>query len=402
MEPPNMNISSRIADLISGYLFNELNDYEMEELEQWINASTQNKDIFESILDESNLEDQGRIYTSINVASALIKVKQQLEFAEQTEVPKDRKMKQLWVRITVAASLLLIGTIGVYYLNHSRIPGPSTNLVKQAVINPGSNKATLTLANGKKIMLSSATKGELANEAGVVITKTADGILVYEVKDRKERGNHEMNMLSTPNGGQYQVSLPDGTKVWLNAATSLKYPASFSRTKERKVELTGEAYFEVAKDKTHPFVVVANQQTVEVLGTHFNINSYTNQEFSKTTLLEGSVKINGRILLKPGEEGALTKSGALAVHAVDAESAIAWKNGLFIFENETLKIAMDKIARWYDVEVEYQNPSLKSLTVGGIISRFEKVSEVLNLFEKAADIQFTLKGRTIIICNKKK
>lgn len=402
MEPPNMNISSRIADLISGYLFNELNDDERKELELWINTSPEHKNIFESILDESSLENQGRVYTSTNVALALIKAKQQLKFVEMSESNTDRKIKLLCVRIAVAASILLISTIGAYYLSNFIISGSSsTDLAKQSEINPGSNSATLTLANGKKIVLSAAVKGELANEAGVVITKAADGMLFYEIKAQNEQDNNKMNILSTANGEQYQVSLPDGTKVWLNAATSLKYPTSFISSKQRKVELSGEAYFEVAKDKAHPFIVKTNQQTVEVMGTHFNVNSYSDEEITKTTLLEGSVKINGSVLLKPGEEGALAKSGTLTVHNVDTESALAWKNGLFIFENEALNTAMNKIARWYDVEVQYQDHNLELLTVGGSISRFDKVSEVLSLFEKAGGIQFTVKGRTIIISGKK-
>ncbi|SMC91875.1 FecR family protein [Pedobacter nyackensis] len=401
MELPNINNNSRIADLISGYLFNDLNGSELKELEQWIEASIENKELFESVLDESSLENQGRIYAAANVGLALINIKQQLSFVEMSEINTHRKIKLLWVRISVAASILLICTIGVHYLTNSRISGSSKDLAKQNEINPGSNKATLTLANGKKIILSAAVKGELAHEAGVVITKADDGMLVYEIKAQNERDNHKMNTLSTANGEQYQVNLPDGTKVWLNAATSLKYPTSFSGTRKREVELSGEAYFEVAKDKAHPFIVTTNRQSVEVLGTHFNVSSYSDESITKTTLLEGSVKINGSIQLRPGEQGILAESAALVVRKVDTENSVAWKNGLFIFDNEVLKTAMNKIARWYDVEVQYQDRNLELLTVGGSISRFDKISEVLSLFEKAGSMQFTIKGRTIIISNKK-
>ncbi|WP_448104339.1 FecR family protein [Pedobacter panaciterrae] len=398
MELPNINNNSRIADLISGYLLNELNDSELQELEQWINTSAEHREIFESVLDESSLEHQGRVYTSVDVDLALVKAKQQLKFVNSPETNTDNRIKLLWRRIAAVAAIFLICAIGVYYFNKA---GVSTDLAKQSEINPGSNKATLTLANGKKIVLSDAVKGKLANEAGVVITKAADGMLVYEIKAQNEQDNLQINTLSTANGEQYQVRLPDGTRVWLNAATSLKYPSSFSGTKERRVELSGEAYFEVTKDKAHPFIVVTKQQSVEVLGTHFNVNSYADEEITKTTLLEGAVKINGSVLLSPGEEALQPKSGALAIHKVDTENAVAWKNGLFIFENETLNAAMNKIARWYDVEVRYQDTNLQLLTVGGSISRFDKVTEVLSLFEKAGNIQFAIKGRTIIISNKK-
>jgi len=398
---PNINFTNRIADLISGYLLSELNEEELKELEEWINESQEHMEIFESVLDETCLEDQGRVYAAIDVTSALIKTKKQMKFGEIPEIHIDRNRKRLWVHIAAAASILIICTIGVYYFNNPGISGLRIDFVKQSEIKPGSNKATLTLANGKKIVLSTAVNGELANEAGVRITKTADGLLVYKIVDQNEPANFQLNTLSTANGEQYQVSLPDGTKVWLNAATSLKYPTSFSRTKERRVELNGEAYFEVVKDSAHPFVVSTVHQTVVVLGTHFNINSYSNEEITKTTLLEGSVKINDRILLKVGQEAVLTKLGTLAVHNVDTESIVAWKNGLFIFENEEMKTAMNKIARWYNVEILYEDRRLELITVGGSISRFDKVEEILSLFEKAGNIQFEIKGRTITIRSKK-
>jgi ferric-dicitrate binding protein FerR (iron transport regulator) len=401
MELPDINKNNRIADLISGYLFNDLNDSELKELEQWITASAENKEIFESVLDESSLENQGHVYAAVNVDLALTKTKQQLQFVKGPEINTDRKIKLLWKRIAAVASIFLICTIGIYYLNKGMMSGISVDLAKSSEINPGSNNATLTLANGKKIVLSTALNGKLAHEAGVVITKAANGMLVYEISAQDEQNSVQINTLSTAKGEQYQVLLPDGTRVWLNAATSLKYPSSFSRTKERRVELSGEAYFEVAKDKAHPFIVSTKQQSIEVLGTHFNVNSYVDEEITKTTLLEGSVKINGDVLLKPGQEALLAKSGALTIFNVDTENAVAWKNGLFVFENETLKSAMNKIARWYNVEVLYQGNNLELLTVGGSISRFDKVTDVLSLFEKAGNIQFVIKERTIIISDKK-
>lgn len=401
MELPKMNIASHIAALICGYLFNELNDGELEELEQWINASPDHKEIFESVLDEASLEKQGHIYTSADVDLAMSTAKQQLKFVEKPGNNINKKIRPLWVYIAAASIILLITTIGVYHLRNPKPLSVPSALAERSEIKPGSNKATLILANGKKIVLSAAANGELAKEAGVVITKAADGMLVYEIKAQNGQDSHQMNSLSTAKGEQYQVSLPDGTRVWLNAATSLKYPSSFSGTGERRVELSGEAYFEVAKDKMHPFIVKTDRQEVEVLGTHFNLNSYSDEEVTKTTLLEGSVKINHSILLRPGEEGVLAKTGTLTVNAVDTESSVAWKNGRFVFENELLKTALNKIARWYDIEVEYQDQNLERLPVGGSISKFDKVSEVLALFEKTGGLQFTIKGRTVIVGNKK-
>ena len=290
---------------------------------------------------------------------------------------------RLWFKI--AAVLLLVA--GAIFFN--------VYIEKQnhAIdVEPGGNKAVLTLADGSKIILDQAGEGNLAQQAGVQIVKTTNGQLVYTIKETVDSGkgtaSNLTNTILTPRGGQYQVNLPDGTRVWLNAASSLKFPLSFAGLKERKVELKGEAYFEVEKDASMPFIVQSDQQIVQVIGTHFNINSYEDESDTKTTLLEGAVKVAAlkgskaeQAFLKPGQQARINSSSThVNVVRVDPMAEIAWKNGQFFFENESIENIMKQIARWYDVEVIYED-NVAGKTVWGSITRYSNVSKVLSYCE---------------------
>ncbi|MDQ0969483.1 transmembrane sensor [Flavobacterium sp. W4I14] len=266
---------------------------------------------------------------------------------------------------------------------------------------PGKNKAILTLADGKKISLSDAMNGDVAKEAGFSITKTADGQLVYKVAGSENVSDERSNTISTPNGGEWQIQLPDGSKVWLNAASSIQYSLNIGTAKQRLVKLDGEAYFEVAKNATHPFIVETDKQSVEVLGTHFNINSYKDELVTKTTLLEGSVRVlhkstNESEILKPGEQSLVSVSG-IDVKGVDVDESIAWKNGYFMFDNERQESILRKVARWYNVEVEYADADAKNVMYYGTVSRFEKISKVLTKLEQTGQVRFDIKANKIIV-----
>jgi transmembrane sensor len=319
-----------------------------------------------------------------------------------------------WPRITAAAAFILIAlSFGLYFFSDTENSTIQYNVGStQLDIAPGGNKAILTMADGRKISLNDANNGLLVEQSGIRITKTADGQLIYTVSDRPDgrpgyrTQNSELqyNMVETPRGGQYQVILPDGTKVWLNAASSLKYPPSFASLKERRVEMNGEAYFEVAKDKRHPFIVKTDKQEVEVLGTHFNINTYADEPGVKTTLLEGSVKISqlnthNSQLLKSGQQSVLTSNG-ISVSEINAEDAIAWKNGLFRFDNEKLGSIMGKVGRWYDVDVIWQDEGLKNELFGAVTSRFTNVSSLLKMMEQTGDVKFKIGDGKIIVSKK--
>jgi ferric-dicitrate binding protein FerR (iron transport regulator) len=274
-------------------------------------------------------------------------------------------------------------------------------------ISPGGNKATLTLADGSAIDLGQAGNGTLGQQGNTQVVKLTNGQLTYrETKGHKQPASTEVafNMLTTPRGGQYQLRLPDGSRVWLNAASSLRYPTAFSG-KERIVQLQGEAYFEVARNASMPFKVqIASSSMnkpgtqIEVLGTHFNVMAYADEQTINTTLLEGQVKVhNGdqTALLMPGEQASLRTSGTLKVATVDTDEAIAWKNGLFRFNEATIDEVMRQISRWYDVEVVYVNGTPKDLFRGEIF-RNVNVSKVLKVLE-ASGVHFTVEGKKILV-----
>lgn len=304
----------------------------------------------------------------------------------------------LWPRIAAA---ILIFFVGAYVLYSNKTPQQTLAIVKpqQPVIAPGGNKAIITLGNGSKIVLNGAQVGNLAYEGSTVIKKNRDGQITYVNSNTKALAKKLVyNTATTPLGGQYQFILSDGTKVWLNAASSITYPIAFIG-KERKVELTGEAYFEVAHDTKMPFKVISNNQTVEVLGTNFNVNAYNDEGVIKTTLLEGSVKVLAEgtsNMIRPGEQ-ALFNHGKIRVATVDVDQVVAWKNGFFNFEHNNLPEIMRQLSRWYGIEVIYDGP-IPVRKFSGEISRSINVSQMLDIltFKK---IHYKIDGKTITIMN---
>ncbi|MFB9863509.1 FecR family protein [Rufibacter immobilis] len=313
----------------------------------------------------------------------------------------EKRRNYPFLRMAAAIALLLV-SVGVYYLFRTQPAGQMAEVKNAPVpataeVQPGRNKAYLTLADGTVIDLEATANGDLSQHSGFKIIKL-DGQLSY-LGQEPTAGQAQFNTLSTPHGGQYQITLADGTKVWLNAASSLRFPAAFAG-KERMVELTGEAYFEVAKNKAMPFKVKSRGMEVEVLGTHFNLMAYEDETQLRTTLLEGAVKVSnsaGAVTIEPNQEAVLhTSSGSLKVNPVDAQESIAWKNGQFLFHDEDLRSVMRKIARWYDVEVVYEGElGHKSFT--GTVSRFEDITDVLNMLELTETVHFKQKGRRLTV-----
>lgn len=315
--------------------------------------------------------------------------------------------RRLWPRIAAAAIIIVLVSAGSYLLFKNNSAEPIAAVVKQqpkTELIPGGDKAVLTLANGEQIMLDSAGKGTLTQEGNTKIIKLNDGQLSYSsVKNQSAEVLY--NTISTPRGGQYQIVLADGSKVWLNAASSLRFPASFTGEK-RNVELTGEGYFEVAKDAAKPFIVVANGMEVQVLGTHFNINAYDDEDAIKTTLLEGSVKINKgetSSVIKPGEQAQIKNDDnplipKIKVQTVDVDAVTAWKSGRFIFKGENIQSVMRQLARWYNAEISYQGTLTNEEFVGVINrSRYSKISDILEMMEKTGAVSFAIQGNHITV-----
>ncbi|MBB5438584.1 ferric-dicitrate binding protein FerR (iron transport regulator) [Pedobacter sp. AK017] len=312
------------------------------------------------------------------------------------------KVIRIWPRIAVAAAMaVVVFGAGLFYINQ-KSQDKSRVAVYQKDIEPAGNKAYLTLSNGKRIALDDATNGNIATQSNVQVSKTADGQLTYRAVEHSSSTNLPVayNTIETPKGGKYEIMLPDGTHVWMNAGSKLKYPVSFASLKERRIELQGEAYFQVAHNKKIPFRVSSSGQTVEVLGTHFNVNAYADEKVVKTTLLEGSVKIlqsnsQDYKLLKPGEQASLL-ADRIQVSQADTEQAVAWKNGDFIFADEDLKTIMREVSRWYDVDVEYKG----NVNVNGIFSAFPrtmKLSQLLKALEANQGIHFKMEGRRVLV-----
>lgn len=314
------------------------------------------------------------------------------------EYNEPKKSIKLWPRIAiVAAVFIIIFSIGLLYvLNQQTKPKNPTAHVNDVA--PGKEGATLTLANGKKILINDALSGNIANQSGVKISKTKDGQIVYEVLDQKSDGIH-YNTLTTTRGEQISVRLPDGTLVFLNAATMLKYPTSFAKMNKREVSITGEGYFEVFKDKTHPFIVTTANQQIEVLGTHFNVNAYTDEPSVKTTLLEGSVKVNSNShseILQPNQQSTLT-GNKITIKEVDTEEIVAWKNNEFLFKDDDFKTNMRKIARWYNVDVIYEDDAPNSFKLGGFSSRSRSLATILKLMEQTGKVHFRIDGKKVYV-----
>lgn len=296
----------------------------------------------------------------------------------------------------LAAAIALVA-FGLFFFKYQSKDASPDSQELAADVAPGTYGATLTLANGKKIRLTEASNGELAKEAGISVSKTADGKLVYAVEEHLADVNAQ-HTFSTAKGETYEVRLPDGSSVHLNAVSSLTYKPDLVEDGKRVVKLSGEAYFEVAKDRQHPFIVKTGLQQVEVLGTHFNISSYPEDATEKATLLEGSVKVTASgssKVLKPGQQSRLFE-GRLSVSETDTDLAVAWKNNEFVFESETIEHVMKMVERWYNVEVIYVGERTSERFSGGV-SRFDNVSRVLQIIESTGASHFKIQGRKIYV-----
>jgi len=292
-----------------------------------------------------------------------------------------------------AAVILLLGVGGYVRMNgkHERLAAGGQDIV------PGGNKAILVLSDGTTITLDSAVGGVIARQGGSSIVKTAGGRIVYRSSDAtRDRapesagaGETMMNTMRTPRGGNYRLTLPDGTQVWLNAASSITYPAAFTG-KQRNVRISGEVYFEVVKNKELPFMVsVDGGADVEVLGTGFDVNAYTDEGSVKTTLLEGSVRV-GKVVLKPGQQAQVSQQKVSVVNNVDIDKVMAWKNGLFNFQDVSLREVMRQLERWYDIEVVYRK-NVPDIRFEGEISRNINLSDLLKVLARA-DVKFSIEG----------
>ena len=393
-----MESSDQLYILFKKYLDNTCSLEETQRLMNYFELDQDQELLKDIIMDVLEIQDES-YETNFAIAEVLAKVDRDLFIQiHAATVPADKnKTAKLWLKIAAVAAALAIVCTAVYFFSYKPEQVPVAVTVAVQDVKPGDFGATLTLANGKKISLANASKGEIGRELGIVITKSGDGRLVYEINENVSDPNAS-NTLSTAKGETYQVRLPDGSLVYLNAASSLTYTPSLIENGKRVVKLTGEGYFEVEKDKQHPFVVKTDRQEVEVLGTHFNISSYPDDEAEKTTLLEGSVKLSAAgssKVLKPGQQAKLL-DGKIQINETDPDLAVAWKNNEFVVESERIETIMKMIARWYNVEVIYVGEKTRQ-RFSGSVSRFDKMSKVLEIVESTGEAHFKIQGRTVYV-----
>ncbi|WP_316787787.1 FecR family protein [Pedobacter frigoris] len=372
LHPRNIEQAQRIIYLIAGYSNGTLSTAEIAELEQWKSQAPENLTLFDELTDKQKRTAGISKWNTEESEVALAEVKKGLK--------RRSKLSVYWLPAAViavfVASFALLLRKQIFIL-------PSFEQSKVVSdVGAGSNKAILTLANGERIDLGKAANGLLAT-AGKGVVKTGDSLIEYQAINKESI--NAVNTIETPLGGQYQLILRDGTKVWLNAGTTLQFPVAFNGT-QRKVFLKGEGYFEVAKNKNKPFIVESQGQRVEVLGTHFNINTYADEPAQVTTLMEGSVKVNtsgNYAILKPGQQSLISHNQHLAVAPANLQAAMAWRNGLFEFKDAQIPVIMRQVGRWYNLEIRYNGPIPKDQFTGSI-ERKENLSTVLKMFELSA------------------
>ena len=386
--------------MLDRYLKNQANTKEKEKLDEFFEENSNSIEASKSIENVSKLED---------------KIFNYIQFGIKEQVKKESTLNRM-PYLQVAASILVIFLFSTtIYFYRSSLASKSQLPIAQSVAKledkqPAKNIAILTLGNNSQIVLDEASSGEIAQEGGVSILKTDKGELVYKIRNSNKLSTNDLNKyntISTPMGGKFKVILPDGSLVLLNAASTLKYPVHFDE-KLRKVSFTGEAYFEIAKledkrKKRVPFYVYSNDQIVEVLGTHFNINSYDNEEYSKTTLLEGSVKIINEKsaapakILKPGQQAVIKRGDVQTkIMIADEAQALAWKDGYFLFKNTNIKDVVNELERWYNVDIQYED-EMEFENITGYISRNVKISSVLKMLQLSGIVNYEINGSKIII-----
>ena len=385
------NKNRRYLELAEKWLNNTITPHEEIEFSEWYNANQDNVVMLSVAFAENEEILRNRILQNI-----------------QYRKEKDDKVISLrrysFIRVAAAAAILILLTGGAWYYFYQKPEAVITKNDSDADrfkndIAPGSDKAVLTLADGSEIILDNAQTGTLTQQGNTKIILLDAGQLAYNTHGAKANGEVLYNTISTPKGGQYQIVLADGSKVWMNAASSLRFPTAFVG-KQRNVELTGEAYFEVAKNAAMPFNVQVNDMNVQVLGTHFNVMAYNDENVIKTTLLEGAVKVTkGTVagLLKPGQQAKMDKdAGNIKIATADVEETMAWKNGLFLFNNDDIKTIMRQISRWYDVNISFEgNIPAKNFTWQ--ISRNTNVSQVLKMLELTKEVHFKITGKNIVV-----
>ena len=382
---------NEIDEKLLAYLLDELDDVGREEVKAWLEESEGNKEYFREF-QRVYLEFQWGVYAR-EVKSDFNLLRKKL---------RKRSSFQVWYGVA-AAVVILLSVGGMLLWNSGEIEEKPVQVAKKVTIQPGKSQAILVLSSGEEVAMGNVSR-QLEEKDGTSVVVSETGRISYQSAEGKGGITKDtarvMNRLVIPRGGEFNLTLSDGTRVWLNAETELRYPVQFNG-KERVVYLKGEAYFEVSKNKEKPFLVQVDDMSVKVYGTEFNVNTYNKIE---TVLVTGSVGMNQggkEVLLKPNQKGVFDQvSGKITVEDVDVLAYVSWKNGDFIFRNESLNSIMDKLSRWYGLEVLYQDAGLQDVRLSGNLKRYKDVRELFVSFEKISDARFKVQGNKVIVSSK--
>lgn len=386
----------KVSDLLYKEQTELLTDSENAFLTEWRNQSEENQTLYNSLIQDLNLESKQKEYDKIDLHQAWERIEPQIK--------TEKKTHKLFIEfIRYAAVLILPLALGGYLVYNAIDTVETYEEILVDNITPGTQKASLILGNGEVIDL---------EDKGDAIIKTQDGVLVANKNSKLSYSKEQLAAMQTrwhrlvvPRGGEYKLELSDGTKVWLNSDSELKYTDKFVG-KERIVYLKGEAYFDVAEDKEHAFIVKTSTMDVKVYGTEFNVMAYEDDELAQATLVEGRVGVDlknttgvvDQLMLKPDMQVDYKKGNARGeLREVETRLYTGWKDGLFQFNDEDLGSILKKLSRWYDVKVFFQNPSIQNIHFTGEMKRFEDFSTILNLLELGSGVQFDVKGKILIV-----
>jgi transmembrane sensor len=405
----------RLVELISKNVQGTQTEKEAEELSTWINESDENYQLYDYFQRKRNVitdmvkmrkSEIAKLRGKPDFDNALDEYYSKSREASGHPSPVVRRIRWSYIRLVAAVSLIFVIGLGIWKYGSFSKDASKRNLViaKAGDLLPGGDKAILTLSDGKKIVLDKTAKGQIASQGIVNVIKNDSASVSYSKqplnhKPSRRSEEEQFNVIETPRGGQYQVVLPDGTKVWLDAASSIRFPVSFPDN-ERLVTVTGQVFFEVSKDKDRPFKVNAGSQIVEVLGTDFNVRAYQDEEAAiKTTLLNGSIRVladNDKMIVRPGEATIFRQNQGLRLLTnIDTGDDIAWTKGQFEFNRASIETVMGELSRWYDVKVVYEGKPAR--TFSGEISRNNKASDVLAVLKASGGVDFKIEGNVITV-----
>jgi ferric-dicitrate binding protein FerR (iron transport regulator) len=401
--------SQRIKYLIEKFLDEQLNETEKSELEQWKNESEHNHRLFNRVTDGKQLFEAAKESIIVDEKIARLIKEKHPELALMSGSPVVPVRRLAWFKMAPAAAVVAavatIAVVGYFVLSNPKHEAVVKTETHAAVSDkqPGKEGAILKLSNGEEIVLDDAANGDLVKQGNTQVTKQG-GLLAYNNAGKSSEVLY--NTLSTPRGRQFRLALPDGSNVWLNAASSIKFPTSFTG-KDREITITGEAYLEVKKDASQPFKVLTNGTQIEVIGTHFNVNAYKDESAVKTTLIEGKVKINKlgteinspaqqTIFLKPGQQAQVKENKIQVIENADINAALAWKNGLIVFSSADIKEVLRQVSRWYDVDIEYKG-EINVPEFFGEIPRTVNLSDVLKIIELNSKLRFSVAGSKVTV-----